>query len=107
MWQNLVVSLYHSNTYYTEYGITVADSDNREITDKPLVVNCAGRVSTPENHINENQRLDYYLVFLVSGKIELYDNDNIIPLSIGDVVVIPPKEKYKYDNKSANNNCKP
>ncbi len=87
---------YHSNTYYIEYGITVGDSDNRELTDKPLVVNCAGRVSTPETHINENQRLDYYLIFLVSGKIELYNDDNVIPLSIGDMVVFPPKEKYKF-----------
>ncbi len=87
---------YHSNTYFIEYGMSPPSADNRAIIDRSLAVNCAGKVSTHISHISKNSRLDYFLFVLISGKMELYNGNERIQISTGDVVVFPPNQKYQY-----------
>lgn len=65
---------------------------------RPLVLNCAGYVNANYNHTNTNThgRLDYYLIYLVSGEIEFLDNKNVTKLTKGNLIVYPSKTQYKY-----------
>ncbi len=71
---------------------------SREDLSAPLVVNCAGYVNANYNHTNINLkgRLDYYLIYLVSGKIEFFNDESTTKLSSGDLIIYPPKTSYKY-----------
>ncbi len=85
---------YHINDQYIEYGITDAKADNRVSMENSLLVNCAGKVSTPEDHTNSNIRQDYYLIYVVSGELEIEYNDKTKSATVGDVVVFSPNNEY-------------
>ena len=55
---------------------------SRHDTSSPLLVNCAGYVNADYNHTNINPagRLDYYLIYLVSGKINFYIDGKSYPV---------------------------
>ena len=63
-----------------------------------MVVNCAGYVNANYNHTNTNVsgRLDYYLIYLISGEIEFFSDEKITKLSKGNLIVYPSKTPYKY-----------
>lgn len=71
---------------------------SREVFSEALLVNCAGYVNANYTHINNNPqgRLDYYLIYLVSGEIEFFEGEIIKKLSEGDLIIYPPKTPYKY-----------
>ena len=71
---------------------------SREDLSRPLVVNCAGYVNANYNHTNTNTRgrLDYYLIYLVSGEIEFLSEDKSTKLTEGNLIVYPSKTPYKY-----------
>lgn len=87
---------YHINDQYVEYGITDAKADNCMSRENALLVNCAGKVSTPENHTNRNIRQDYYLIYIISGEIEIEHNAETKLAKTGDVVVFPPNKEYAF-----------
>lgn len=68
-----------------------AESDNR-----PLVVNCASCVNTPEPHrsINKDGRLDYLLMYVIEGTLEISTPLGNRVARSGDLFVIPPKTSY-------------
>lgn len=87
---------YHLNTPNIEIGITNKKSDNRTSTEISLLANCAGIVSTPVNHTNRNIRRDYYLIYVISGKLKLRHDNEFTSASVGDVVIFPPNKEYEF-----------
>ena len=79
---------------------------SRHDTSSPLLVNCAGYVNADYNHTNTNPagRLDYYLIYLVSGKIKFYIDGDEISLSPGSLLVYPPNKPYKYSCDASGEN---
>ncbi len=71
---------------------------SREVFSEALLVNCAGYVNANYTHTNNNPkgRLDYYLIYLVSGEIEFLEGEKPTKLSEGDLIIYPPKTPYKY-----------
>ncbi len=73
---------------------------NRERLDMPLVVNCAGKI----NHLgqsendNPNGRLDFYLMYIISGEAKIYNGDDFVIAKEGSVIVFPPNKKYKHSS---------
>ena len=79
---------------------------SRHDTSSPLLVNCAGYVNADYNHTNINPvgRLDYYLIYLVSGKIKFYIDGGEISVSPGSLLVYPPNKPYKYSCDASGEN---
>lgn len=70
---------------------------NGSSSELPLVVNCAGcTVAGMEHtHSNDKGRLDYYLVYVVSGKMRACSYDECRDLTAGSVFIIPPNTPYR------------
>ena len=79
---------------------------SRHDTSSPLLVNCAGYVNADYNHTNINPagRLDYYLIYLVSGNIKFYIDGEEMSLSPGSLLVYPPNKPYKYSCDAGDEN---
>ena len=86
----------------------VLNFGSREDLSAPLVVNCSGFVDANYNHINVNPtgRLDYYLIYLVSGKIDFLEGDSKVELSRGDLIIYPPKTPYRYSCIASSENVR-
>lgn len=89
-------------------NVSILNFGSREELSSPLVVNCAGFVDANYNHTNINPigRLDFYLIYLVSGKIEFLGADTVTPLTEGDLIIYPPKTSYKYRCIASNENVR-
>lgn len=75
----------------TSFGSNI----NKEL---PLFVNCGACVNTIQQHINKNDhgRLDYYLIYLVSGQLkDIITSDNVL-VRPGEVIIIPPHTPWKF-----------
>ena len=75
----------------TSFGSNI----NKEL---PLFVNCGACVNTIQQHINKNDhgRLDYYLIYLISGQLkDIITSDNVL-VRPGEVIVIPPHTPWKF-----------
>ncbi len=68
--------------------------------ERDLIVNCAGRMDSPYpiNTYNKIGRLDYYLMFVESGRLKVELTDNAVTAEENDVIVFCPKYKYKYSS---------
>lgn len=79
---------------------------SREELSVPLAVNCAGYVNANYNHTNINHkgRLDYYLIYLVSGEIDFIEGESVTTLSRGSLIIYPPKTPYQYKCVSTDEN---
>lgn len=75
---------------------------NFKITDRRLVVNCAGRVDLPYSFRTHepNGRHDIYLMYITCGSMQALVNGRICEISAGDVVLFPPEREYWYEKKS-------
>lgn len=89
---------YYLNPKNERYDYKDLNFGSREDFSRPLIVNCAGYVNANYNHTNTNTsgRLDYYLIYLISGEIEFLSDDNPSKLSQGNLIVYPSKTPYKY-----------
>ena len=89
---------YYLNPKNEKYDYLDLNFGSREDLSRPLVVNCAGYVNANYNHTNTNTRgrLDYYLIYLVSGEIEFLSEDKSTKLTEGNLIVYPSKTPYKY-----------
>ena len=67
-------------------------------TEERLSVNCAGKTwaGVEHTHFNPKGRLDYYLIYIVSGRMRAYNEGEWIELTEGDVIITPPKTPYKH-----------
>ena len=71
---------------------------NGSSNELPLVANCAGLTvaEIEHTHSNDKGRLDYYLVYVMAEKMQLYCENGWQNLSVGNIFVIPPNTPYKY-----------
>lgn len=83
-----VNGLYHSNQSVTEYD---------------LYINCVGKIHVTKDIYKKVFRQDYYLLYVLQGKIEIADKYNDITLLSGDFIILAPYTKYifKFLNKSS------
>lgn len=82
--------------YYLNLFDDGINRDNREITSRPLMVNCAGCIKTvyTRGNFNHKGRQDYYLIYIISGKMQLSSGNTKAEAFDGDVVIFPPKKEY-------------
>ena len=70
-----------------------------ESTEYPLAVNCAGNLISEIPFVTDNPqgRADYYLIYVVSGTMNISIDDVCCGVSAGDVIVFPPHCHYRYE----------
>ena len=78
---------------HSDLNLCSLDSD-----EYPLTVNCAGSFVTPFPFTTDNPsgRADFYLLYLVSGKMDVRLPDGIHEASAGSVMLFPPTYHYRY-----------
>lgn len=64
----------------------------------PLLVNCTGVFSGSKKFTSDNPtgRLDYYLMYVVTGRVEVSFPNSVIDCGEGSLIVFPPKTRYTY-----------
>lgn len=72
-----------------------------EVTDRPLVVNCAGQVVSRGAFTmhRPNGRSDYYLIYVTGGAMHIVLNGQWEQMDTGTAVLIPPhaEQRYSFD----------
>ena len=85
----------HSLSYYRQ-----SDSEcNMAVSDRALVVNCAGRVVFRKPFISDRPqgRKDYYLLYCTRGNMLIRLNGQEQRMRAGDLVILPPGVPYYYE----------
>lgn len=79
-------------------GVISTSFGNNLTKELPLFVNCGACINTTQEHINKNDhgRLDYYLIYLVSGQLQDIITSDKVLLSPGEVIIIPPNTPWKF-----------
>jgi AraC-like DNA-binding protein len=69
----------------------------------PLIVNCAGRLVSSKPFITNNTegRLDYYLMYILSGELVVRFEDGERLATMGDSIIFPPGFNYYYKHKAS------
>lgn len=88
----------HSVSFYNR-EVSSVESD-RQILDKPLVVNCVGRVDLSCRFTTNSKygRHDYYLMYLTRGALDAEICGSAHRIVPGDAVIFPPEREYHYSN---------
>ena len=89
------------NLSYYSFNDTKSDGLNfnsRKSSDLPLMINCAGTISlsAPFTTYNSLGRQDFYLMYIVEGKLTLGEEMECRQVDSGMAVIFPPEYKYKY-----------
>lgn len=89
---------YLDNVVIPEGVISTSFGNNFSI-EQPLFVNCGACVNTPIQHINKSDhgRLDYQLLYMVSGSLQDIISEKKVLLEAGDLIVIPPNTPWKFE----------
>lgn len=76
---------------------------NRQCSDYPLMVNCTGTYNQLYKSYNANPkgRLDYYLMYIISGEAEVYNENKFVIAKEGSVIVFPPNKEYKHTSENS------
>ena len=89
-----------NRSYYSFSDMTVNayKKCSVESASAPIVVNCAGQMQMtyPFTTDNKEGRLDYYLMYIKSGRIRLSSPQGELIASAGDAVCFPPRRRYTY-----------
>ena len=90
----------HGLSYYA-FNDTVNTSKNkcsRESDERPLVVNCAGKLNQMYRFTTDNVdgRLDYYLLYVIKGNLIFENNGEEMLCTSGSFVLYPPRFRYIY-----------
>ena len=72
---------------------------NIAVSDRALVVNCAGRVvfRTPFTSDRPQGRKDYYLLYCTRGSMRIHLNGQEQHMRPGDLAILPPGRAYFYE----------
>ena len=87
--------------YSFEDNLAAGLNHNSRVSDDlPLVVNCAGNINLPRKFETNNTlgRVDYYLMYIISGRLKVWLPDGIRTAEAGDVINFPPGYKYRYSS---------
>ena len=87
---------YHS--FYDPLSLQDINACNLSSNKFPLMVNCAGLISTelPFTTDNEKGRADFYLMILTEGELSVTLGKTEIVAVPGSVILFPPNERYRY-----------
>ena len=74
------------------------NKNSRQSGEWPFMVNRSGTVSiaSPFTTHNTVGRADYYLMYIVEGRLAVDINGDEVSIKAGDFIVFPPGYKYKY-----------
>ncbi len=74
---------------------------NRASDELPLLINCTGVFAAEDAFTTHNKvgRIDFYLLYIVSGTLAVRCLDEWTVCSVGDFVIFPPETKYIYSHK--------
>ena len=74
------------------------NSNSRLSREYPLVVNCAGFMNIEKKFGTNNRqgRLDYYLMYIVDGRLKIYMPRGAEYAEAGSFIIFPPNCKYRY-----------
>ena len=89
------------NLSYYSFKDTGSDGLNlnsRASYEMPLMINCAGTISlsAPFTTYNPLGRQDYYLMYIVEGKLKLGEGISARTVGAAQAVIFPPEYKYIY-----------
>ncbi len=89
-----------NRSYYSFSDIT-GNNFNRcsiESCEAPLIVNCAGQLHStfPLTTDKREGRLDYYLMYLISGELSVKFPEGERRVIAGQAMIFPPRYHYKY-----------
>ena len=92
---------YYVNDTVNGSALPPVSLGNRQSGDLPLMVNCAGAYNQLPKHYDYNPkgRLDYYLMYIISGEAMVYNGDKYVIANEGSIIVFPPNKGYKHINK--------
>ena len=96
----------HSLSYYSLPKTNHDKELNRcsiESYEYPLTVNCAGnfKAAFPLTTDNQSGRKDFYLLYLLSGELDVLIGEETVRASAGSLIIFPPNKRYKYSYSSA------
>ncbi len=91
--------LYSKNTHRTIMS-TEVNYNSVESHEAPLIVNVASCVNTDIEAVCYNKigRLDYYLIYLIEGKLVVETDGGCGEVNEGELFVIPPRRAYRYES---------
>ena len=71
---------------------------SRQSSEWPFMVNCSGTVSisSPFTTYNSVGRSDYYLMYIIEGRLSVDLDGGSAVAEVGDFILFPPGYKYKY-----------
>lgn len=74
-----------------------SDTDNNFAVDNaPLMVNCTGHSYYTEETRGNSVRRDYYLIYLISGRIRISEPRTSREMCAGDVMIFAPDRPFSY-----------
>ena len=91
-----------NSRYYYAFDDTLPEravnACSRESFEYPLTVNCAGNIVTASPFATDNARgrEDYYLIYVVSGSMDVSLGGEVRHATVGDIILFPPRCHYKY-----------
>lgn len=96
---------YHS--FYDPRASQDMNACNLSSDEFPLMVNCAGVISTalPFTTDNEKGRSDFYLMFLTEGELTVTLDDGERVATAGSILLFPPNQRYRYRYAGGNQLC--
>ncbi len=85
--------------YFYDDGYEGRES-NRASCERSLSVNCAGRFFTECEFVTDNRegRLDYYLLYILEGRLKLFTPVGEVDCEGGDFILFKPATPYKYSH---------
>lgn len=84
--------------YYSFKSVPGNNACNRASSERPIIVNCAGNISTtfPFTTDNHDEREDYYLLYMLKGSMSVMLSDDTFEAEPGTVIIFPPHYRYRY-----------
>lgn len=80
----------------TQYYRGFANEWNVSSDENTLMVNCAGRVASTEGFYNNNIRRDFYLMYVLDGKMDISFDNKKETIEKGMILIMPPGTRYVY-----------
>ncbi len=86
--------------YYTNDsgGARGLNRSNHSRTDAPVAINCIGEIKIDRPFVTDNVegRVDFYLMYILGGKLRYTFEGGECTLGKGSFVIFPPCYRYRY-----------
>ena len=93
---------YYANDTDKSLMLPSVSLGNRQCNNLPLMANCAGSYNQlfKSYNFNPDGRLDYYLLYIISGEANVHNENEIVVAKEGSVIVFPPNKPYKHTSEN-------